>query len=66
MTSDGRIGVGKNIIDEGITYINETLDKYGMDPLMEPVVGNTVEITETETKLCAASNHLMKIMIIMK
>jgi len=35
MTSDVRIGVGNNGIDKDITYMDETLDKHGMVPLME-------------------------------
>ena len=43
MTSEVSIGVGNHVIDEEITYMDETSDKHGMDPLMEPIVGNPVE-----------------------
>ena len=44
MTSEVNIGVGNNVIDEDITYMDETLDKHGMDLLVEPI-GNSVGIT---------------------
>ena len=44
MTSEIGIGVGNNVIVEDITYMDETLDKHGMDLLLEPVVGNPVRI----------------------
>ena len=45
MTSEVSIGVENNIIVEDITCMDETLDKHGMDPLLEPIVGNPVGIT---------------------
>jgi hypothetical protein len=44
-TSEVSIGVGNHVINEDITYMDETYEKNDMDPLVEPIVGNPVGIS---------------------
>ena len=60
------VNVGNNEIDEDITYMDESSQRTNVESSMKPIAESPVrnsrlEITETATKICAASNPMMEV-----